>query len=212
EFGADVVASYMAHVQANAEEAVRRLIGGLKDGHFRAETDGGWAIEVAVTIDRARRTAKVDFTGTSPQQPTNVNAPAPVARAAVLYVFRVLLDAPIPLNAGCLRPIEIVIPEGSMLKPAYPAAVVAGNVETSQVITNTLFAALGVLGSAQGTMNNLTFGNDRVQYYETICSGAPAGFDRAGNGFDGVAAVPVHMTHTRLTATDVRDGRYPVDL
>ncbi|MBN8911242.1 MAG: hydantoinase B/oxoprolinase family protein, partial [Rhizobiales bacterium] len=159
EFGADVVASYMAHVQANAEEAVRRLIGGLKDGHFRAETDGGWAIEVAVTIDRACRTAKVDFTGTSPQQPTNVNAPAPVARAAVLYVFRVLLDAPIPLNAGCLRPIEIVIPEGSMLKPAYPAAVVAGNVETSQVITNALVAALGVLGSAQGTVNNLTFGN-----------------------------------------------------
>jgi len=212
EFGADVVASYMAHVQANAEEAVRRLIGGLKDGHFRAETDGGWEIEVAVTIDRARRTAKVDFTGTSPQQPTNVNAPAPVARAAVLYVFRVLLDAPIPLNAGCLRPIEIVIPEGSMLKPAYPAAVVAGNVETSQVITNALFAALGVLGSAQGTMNNLTFGNDRVQYYETICSGAPAGFDSDGSGFDGAAAVHVHMTNTRLTDPEVLESRYPVVL
>lgn len=212
EFGTDVVASYMAHVQTNAEEAVRRLIGGLKDGHFRAETDGGWAIEVAVTIDRARRTAKVDFTGTSPQQPTNVNAPEPVARAAVLYVVRVLLDAPIPLNAGCLRPIEIVIPDGSMLKPAYPAAVVAGNVETSQVMTNALFAALGVLGSAQGTMNNLTFGNDRVQYYETICSGAPAGFDSEGNGFDGAAAVHVHMTNTRLTDPEVLESRYPVIL
>ncbi|MCC7252584.1 hydantoinase B/oxoprolinase family protein [Hyphomicrobium sp.] len=212
EFGADVIASYMAHVQANAEEAVRRLIGRLQDGRFRAETDGGWAIEVAVPIDRARRSAKVDFTGTSPQQPTNVNAPEPVARAAVLYVFRVLLDAPIPLNAGCLRPIEIVVPEGSMLKPAYPAAVVAGNVETSQVITNALFAALGALGSAQGTMNNLTFGNDKLQYYETICSGAPAGFDADGNGFDGAAAVHVHMTNTRLTDPEILESRYPVVL
>jgi len=212
EFGADVVQSYMAHVEAHAEEAVRRLIGNLEDGRFRVETDGGWAIEVAITIDRQRRSAKVDFTGTSPQQPTNVNAPAPVARAAVLYVFRVLLDTPIPLNAGCLRPIEIVIPDGSMLKPAYPAAVVAGNVETSQVITNALFAALGVLGSAQGTMNNLTFGNDRVQYYETICSGAPAGFDSGGNGFDGAAAVHVHMTNTRLTDPEILESRYPVVL
>jgi 5-oxoprolinase (ATP-hydrolysing) len=212
EFGADVVARYMAHVQAQAEEAVRRLIGRLKDGHFRVATDGGWAIEVTVTIDRTRRAAKIDFTGTSPQQPTNVNAPEPVARAAVLYVVRVLLGVPIPLNAGCLRPIEIVVPEGSMLKPVYPAAVVAGNVETSQVITNALFAALGVLGSAQGTMNNLTFGNDRVQYYETICSGAPAGFDRDGNGFDGVAAVHVHMTNTRLTDPEVLESRYPVVL
>jgi 5-oxoprolinase (ATP-hydrolysing) len=212
EFGGEVVAGYMGHVQANAEEAVRRLVGGLKEGRFRAETDGGWAIEVAVTVDRARRAAKVDFTGTSPQQPTNVNAPEPVARAAVLYVVRVLLDAPIPLNAGCLRPIEIVIPDGSMLKPAYPAAVVAGNVETSQVMTNALFAALGVLGSAQGTMNNLTFGNDRVQYYETICSGAPAGFDSEGNGFGGAAAVHVHMTNTRLTDPEVLESRYPVIL
>lgn len=210
EFGADVVASYMRHVQANAEEAVRRLIGRLSDGHFRVETDGGWAIEVTVTIDRERRAAKVDFTGTSPQQPTNVNAPEPVARAAVLYVFRVLLDEPIPLNAGCLRPIEIVVPDGSMLKPRYPAAVVAGNVETSQVITNALFAALGVLGSAQGTMNNLTFGNDKVQYYETICSGSPAGFDRDGHGFDGTAGVHVHMTNTRLTDPEVLESRYPV--
>jgi 5-oxoprolinase (ATP-hydrolysing) len=212
EFGADVVASYMGHVQANAEEAVRRLIGRLKDGHFRVETDGGWTIEVRVTIDRENSSAKVDFTGTSPQQPTNVNAPEPVARAAVLYVMRVLLDEPIPLNAGCLRPIEIVVPEGSMLKPVYPAAVVAGNVETSQVITNALFAALGVLGSTQGTMNNLTFGNDRVQYYETICSGAPAGFASDGTGFDGAAAVHVHMTNTRLTDPEVLESRYPVVL
>jgi 5-oxoprolinase (ATP-hydrolysing) len=210
EFGAETIASYMAHVQANAEESVRRLIGRLSEGRFRVETDGGWAIEVAVTIDRERRSAKVDFTGTSPQQPNNVNAPAPVARAAVLYVFRVLLDEPIPLNAGCLRPIEIVVPDGSMLKPVYPAAVVAGNVETSQVITNALFAALGVLGSSQGTMNNLTFGNDKVQYYETICSGAPAGFDSNGDGFDGAAGVHVHMTNTRLTDPEILESRYPV--
>ena len=212
EFGAETVASYMAHVQNNAEEAVRRLIGHLRDGRFRAETDDGWAVEVSVTIDRERRTAKIDFTGTSPQQPTNVNAPAPVARAAVLYVVRVLLDAPVPLNAGCLRPIEIVIPEGSLLSPRYPAAVVAGNVETSQVITNALFAALGVLGSAQGTMNNLTFGNGRVQYYETICSGSPAGFEVNGDGFDGTAGVHVHMTNTRLTDPEILETRYPVVL
>ena len=212
EFGADMVASYMAHVQDNAEEAVRRLIARLSNGRFRAETDDGWAVEVAVSVDHERRAAKVDFTGTSPQQPTNVNAPAPVARAAVLYVVRVLLDAPVPLNAGCLRPIEIVIPEGSLLNPRYPAAVVAGNVETSQVITNALFAALGVLGSAQGTMNNLTFGNGRVQYYETICSGAPAGFDANGDGFDGTAAVHVHMTNTRLTDPEILESRYPVVL
>ena len=212
EFGAATVASYMAHVQDNAEEAVRSLIGRLRDGRFRVETDGGWAVEVSVMIDRDRRTAKIDFTGTSPQQPTNVNAPAPVARAAVLYVVRVLLDTAVPLNAGCLRPIEIVIPEGSLLSPRYPAAVVAGNVETSQVITNALFAALGVLGSAQGTMNNLTFGNGRLQYYETICSGAPAGFDTNGEGFDGAAGVHVHMTNTRLTDPEILETRYPVVL
>ena len=212
EFGAKTVARYMGHVEDHAEEAVRRLIGRLSDGRFRSETDGGWAVEVAVTIDRARRAAKFDFTGTSPQQPTNVNAPEPVTRAAVLYVLRVLLDAPVPLNAGCLRPIEIIVPDGSLLKPRYPAAVVAGNVETSQVVTNTLFAALGVLGSAQGTMNNLTFGNGRVQYYETICSGAPAGFESNGKGFDGAAAVHVHMTNTRLTDPEVLESRYPVVL
>ncbi|HEX2840020.1 hydantoinase B/oxoprolinase family protein [Hyphomicrobium sp.] len=212
EFGEDVVSSYMGHVQTNAEEAVRRLIGRLSDGQFRVETDGGWSVEVRVAINRARCEATFDFTGTSPQQPTNVNAPEPVVRAAVLYVVRVLLDEPIPLNAGCLRPIKIIVPDGSMLKPRYPAAVVAGNVETSQVITNALFAALGVLGSAQGTMNNLTFGNDRVQYYETLCSGSPAGFDRYGNGFDGTAAVHVHMTNTRLTDPEILESRYPVVL
>jgi 5-oxoprolinase (ATP-hydrolysing) len=212
DFGIDVVEAYMGYVQDYAEEAVRRLIGRLESGRFRAETDAGWAIEVAVTVDHDRRSATVDFTGTSPEQPSNVNAPAPVARAAVLYVVRVLLDEPIPLNAGCLRPLEIVIPEGSLLKPRYPAAVVAGNVETSQVVTNALFAALGALGSAQGTMNNLTFGNDRVQYYETICSGSPAGFDRDGNGFDGAAGVHVHMTNTRLTDPEILESRYPVML
>ncbi len=141
---------------------------------------------------------------------SNFNAPEPVTRAAVLYVFRVMVDEPIPMNAGCLRPIEIVIPEGSILKPRYPAAVVAGNVETSQIVTNALFAALGGLGSAQGTMNNLTFGNARVQYYETICSGSPAGVDGKGQGFDGTAAVHVHMTNTRLTDPEVLELRYPV--
>ncbi|MGE0022189.1 MAG: hydantoinase B/oxoprolinase family protein [Hyphomicrobium sp.] len=212
EFGAGVVQRYMAHVEAYAEEAVRSLIGRLGDGRFRADTDDGWAMEVAVTIDRARRSATVDFTGTSALQPTNVNAPEPIVRAAVLYVLRVLLDAPVPLNAGCLRPIEIVVPEGSMLKPVYPAAVAAGNVETSQVITNALFAAFGALGSAQGTMNNLTFGNHRVQYYETICSGAPAGFAADGTGFDGAAAVHVHMTNTRLTDPEILESRFPVML
>ena len=209
-FGLDVVQAYMRHVQDNAEESVRRLIARLNDGRFRVETDQGAAVEVAVTVDRAARTARIDFTGTSPQQDNNFNAPEPVTRAAVLYVFRVMVDAPIPINAGCLRPLEIVVPEGSMLSPRYPAAVVAGNTETSQIVTNALFGALGVMGSAQGTMNNLTFGNDRVQYYETICSGAPAGLDKNGDGFDGADAVHVHMTNTRLTDPEILELRYPV--
>ncbi|MGE0054123.1 MAG: hydantoinase B/oxoprolinase family protein [Hyphomicrobium sp.] len=210
QYGLDVVQAYMGHVQDNAEESVRRLISKLSDGHFRVETDQGTAVEVAITVDRDARAAKIDFTGTSPQQANNFNAPEPVTRAAVLYVFRVMVDAPIPINAGCLRPLNIVIPDGSMLSPRYPAAVVAGNTETSQVVTNALFGALGVLGSAQGTMNNLTFGNARVQYYETICSGAPAGLDKDGNGFDGAAAVHVHMTNTRLTDPEILELRYPV--
>jgi 5-oxoprolinase (ATP-hydrolysing) len=204
-FGLDVVKAYMGHVQDNAEESVRRLLSRLSDGRFRVEMDGGTAVEVAITIDHEKRCARVDFTGTSPQQPTNFNAPEPVTRAAVLYVFRVMVDEPIPMNAGCLKPIEVVIPDGSMLKPAYPAAVVAGNVEISQVVTNALFAALGALGSAQGTMNNLTFGNAMLQYYETLCSGAPA-----GPGFDGAAAVHAHMTNTRLTDPEILELRYPV--
>ncbi len=204
-FGLDVVKAYMQHVQDNAEESVRRLLARLSDGHFRVEMDQGTCIEVRISVDREERTAKIDFTGTSPQQPNNFNAPEPVARAAVLYAFRVMVDEPIPMNAGCLKPIEITIPDGSMLSPTYPAAVVAGNVETSQIVTNALFAALGALGSAQGTMNNLTFGNEKVQYYETLCSGAPA-----GPGFDGAAAVHVHMTNTRLTDPEILELRYPV--
>jgi 5-oxoprolinase (ATP-hydrolysing) len=204
-FGLDVVRAYMGHVQDNAEESVRRLLARLDDGRFRVETDQGTAVEVRITVDREARSAKVDFTGTSKQQKNNFNAPEPVTRAAVLYVFRVMVEEPIPMNAGCLKPIEIVIPQGSMLSPGYPAAIVAGNVETSQIVTNCLFAALNALGSAQGTMNNLTFGNERVQYYETLCSGAPA-----GPGFDGAAAVHVHMTNTRLTDPEILELRYPV--
>jgi 5-oxoprolinase (ATP-hydrolysing) len=206
-FGLDVVEAYMRHVQDNAEEAVRRLISRLDDGRFRVATDQGAAVEVRITVDRNARSARVDFTGTSAQQKNNFNAPEPVTRAAVLYTFRVMVEEPIPMNAGCLKPIDIVIPEGSMLRPAYPAAVVAGNVETSQIVTNALFAALGALGSAQGTMNNLTFGNAALQYYETLCSGAPA-----GPGFDGAAAVHVHMTNTRLTDPEILELRYPVVL
>ncbi|MFA5899275.1 MAG: hydantoinase B/oxoprolinase family protein [Hyphomicrobium sp.] len=204
-FGLDVVEAYMRHVQDNAEEAVRRLISRLENGQFRVDTDQGTCVAVQITFDREKRAAKVDFTGTSAQQENNFNAPEPVTRAAVLYAFRVMVDEPIPMNAGCLKPIEIIIPEGSMLRPTYPAAVVAGNVETSQIVTNALFAALGALGSAQGTMNNLTFGNDSLQYYETLCSGAPA-----GPGFDGAAAVHVHMTNTRLTDPEILELRYPV--
>ena len=204
-YGLDMVRAYMGHVQDAAEEAVRRLIARLDDGHIRVETDQGATIEVRVTVDKTARTARVDFTGTSPQQPNNFNAPEPVTRAAVLYVFRVLVEENIPMNAGCLRPIEIVVPPGSMLSPRYPAAVVAGNTETSQIVTNALFGALQALGSAQGTMNNLTFGNAKLQYYETICSGAPA-----GPGFDGAAGVHVHMTNTRLTDPEILELRYPV--
>ncbi len=204
-FGLDVVRAYMGHVQDNAEASVRALIDKLGDGDFAIETDQGATIKVAVKVDRASRSATIDFTGTSPMQPSNFNAPEPVARAAVLYVLRVLCDAPIPLNAGCMKPVQVIVPEGSMLRPRYPAAVVAGNVETSQVVVNCLMAALGAMGPSQGTMNNLTFGNDRYQYYETICSGTPAGPD-----FDGVAAVHAHMTNTRLTDPEILELRYPV--
>jgi 5-oxoprolinase (ATP-hydrolysing) len=204
-FGLDVVQAYMDHVQDNAEESVRRLLSKLDDGTFTVTMDQGTEIHVAITVDRVARTAKVDFTGTSDAQPNNFNAPMPVTRAATLYVFRVMVDEPIPMNAGCMKPIELIVPEGSMLAPVYPAAVVAGNVETSQIVTNCLFAAMKAMGPSQGTMNNLTFGNAKYQYYETICSGSPA-----GPGFDGTSGVHVHMTNTRLTDPEILELRYPV--
>jgi 5-oxoprolinase (ATP-hydrolysing) len=204
-FGLDVVQAYMGHVQDNAEASVRALIGRLRDGAFEITTDQGAHVKVAVRVDRERREVTFDFTGTSPIQANNFNAPEPVTRAAVLYVLRVLCDQPIPLNAGCMKPVRVIVPDGSMLNPVYPAAVVAGNVETSMVAVNALMAALGAMGTSQGTMNNLTFGNARYQYYETICSGSPAGPD-----FDGVAAVHAHMTNTRLTDPEILELRYPV--
>jgi 5-oxoprolinase (ATP-hydrolysing) len=209
-FGLDVVTAYMGHVQDNAAESVRRVLGTLKDSEFDVETDQGAVIRVKISVDREKREATVDFTGTSPQQKTNFNAPEPVTRAAVLYAFRVMVEGDIPMNAGCLRPIHIIIPEGSMLAPRYPAAVVAGNVETSQQVTNALFGALGALSSSQGSMNNLTFGNQTYQYYETLCSGAPAGVFNDGTGFDGVDGVHTHMTNSRLTDPEVLEFRFPV--
>ncbi len=209
-FGLDVVTAYMGHVQDNAAESVRRVIEALHDSEFAVETDQGAVIRVKITVDRETREATVDFTGTSAEQKTNFNAPEPVTRAAVLYCFRVMVEGDIPMNAGCLRPLHIVIPEGSMLSPRYPAAVVAGNVETSQHVTDCLFGALGALASAQGSMNNLTFGNQRTQYYETICSGAPAGTFSDGTGFDGADAVHTHMTNSRLTDPEILEFRFPV--
>ncbi|MEJ1161154.1 hydantoinase B/oxoprolinase family protein [Prosthecomicrobium sp. N25] len=206
-FGLDVVQAYMGHVQDNAAESVRRVLDRMSDGDFALEMDQGCVIRVKISIDKAARKATVDFTGTSPQRDDNFNAPAPVTRAAVLYVFRVMVDDDIPMNAGCLRPIEIVVPDGTMLTPAYPAAVVAGNVEVSQAVTNALFGALRAMSCSQGTMNNLTFGNDRYQYYETICSGSPA-----GPTWDGASAVHVHMTNSRLTDPEILETRFPVVL
>ncbi len=203
--GRELVAAYMGHVQDNAEEQVRRVIGALDDGAFEHAMDDGAVISVRVTVDRNARSATIDFTGTSPQQPTNFNAPRSVTTAAVLYVFRCLIDSDIPLNAGCLRPLNIIVPEHSLLNPSYPAAVVAGNVETSQAVTDALFGALGVMAASQGTMNNFTFGNARHQYYETICGGAGA-----GPTFDGASAVHTHMTNSRLTDPEVLEWRYPV--
>ena len=204
-YGADVVTAYMRHVQDNAEESVRKVIGALKDGEFSMPMDGGMTIKVKISVDRAARSARVDFTGTSPQQHNNFNAPGSVTKAAVLYVFRCLVEGDIPMNAGCLKPIEIVVPRGSLLNPNPPAAVAAGNVETSQAVVDALFGCLGVLAASQGTMNNLTFGNARHQYYETICGGAGAGRD-----FDGVSAVHTHMTNSRLTDPEILEARYPV--
>jgi 5-oxoprolinase (ATP-hydrolysing) len=206
-FTMPVVRAYMRHVQDNAAESVRRVIDRLHDSAFSVEMDQGTVIKVRIKVDKKKREATVDFTGTSPQQPNNFNAPEPVTRAAVLYVFRVMVDDDIPMNAGCLRPIRIVIPKKSLLSPEFPAAVVAGNVETSQEVTNCLLGALGAMAAAQGTMNNLNFGNARYQYYETICSGSPA-----GPGFPGTDAVHTHMTNTRLTDPEILEFRYPVVL
>jgi len=207
QFGLDVVRAYMQHVQDNAEEVVRRTLSVLKDGRFEYALDDGAKIMVAVSINRETRSAVIDFEGTSAQQPNNYNAPSAICKAAVLYVFRTLVDDDIPLNAGCLKPLEIRIPAGSMLNPHYPAAVVAGNVETSQVVTDALYGALGVMAGAQGTMNNFTFGNEQFQYYETICGGAGA-----GSAFAGCSAVQTHMTNSRLTDPEVLEWRFPVRL
>lgn len=206
-FGLDVVQAYMKHVQDNAEEAVRRVIDALDDGEYAYETDSGAVIHVHVRVDRENRSATIDFTGTSAQLTTNFNAPFAVVNAAVLYVFRTLVDDDIPLNDGCLRPLDIVVPPGSMLAPEPPAAVVAGNVETSQAITGALYAALGVQAEGSGTMNNVTFGNERHQYYETVASGSGA-----GDGFPGAPAVQTHMTNSRLTDPEVLEWRLPVQL
>ena len=205
QFGLDVVRAYMGHVQDNAEESVRRVIDHLKDGAFSLEMDCGATVNVRIAVDQAERAATLDFTGTSAQQDNNFNAPLSITKAAVIYVFRCLVDDDIPLNAGCLKPLNIVVPDGCFLNPAYPAAVVAGNVETSQAVVNALFGALGAAASAQGTMNNLTFGNEAHQYYETIAGGMGA-----GDGFDGASAVQTHMTNTRLTDPEVLEFRYPV--
>jgi 5-oxoprolinase (ATP-hydrolysing) len=207
EYGAEVVAAYMRHVLANAEESVRRLLGRLDDGEFDYEMDNGAHVRVRIIIDKSARSATFDFTGTSGQLGDNFNAPFSIVRAASLYVVRTLIDDAIPMNDGCLRPIELVVPEGSMLNPQYPAAVVAGNVETSQVVTDALFAATGRLAPSQGTMNNFTFGNERHQYYETIAGGSGAGPDH-----DGTSAVQTHMTNSRLTDPEVLETRLPVRL
>ncbi|MFF9843324.1 hydantoinase B/oxoprolinase family protein [Streptomyces sp. NPDC013740] len=204
-YGLDVVHAYMRHVRANAEESVRRIVARLNDGSFRYETDAGAVVQVAVRVDREHRGAVVDFAGTSPQQPGNANAPTSVVMAAVLYVFRTLVDDDIPLNSGCLEPLDVRVPAGSMLAPTHPAATVAGNVETSQAVTGALYAALRVQAEGSGTMNNVTFGNDRVQYYETVASGSGAGED-----FDGADAVQTHMTNSRLTDPEILEWRHPV--
>jgi len=207
DYGSEVVGAYMRHVLANAEESVRRLLDRLDDGEFDYEMDNGAHVRVRIRVDKKARSATFDFTGTSDQLPDNFNAPYSIVRAASLYVVRTLIDDAIPMNDGCLRPIDLIVPEGSMLNPKYPAAVVAGNVETSQVVTDALFAATGRLAPSQGTMNNFTFGNERYQYYETICGGSGAGPDH-----DGTSAVQTHMTNSRLTDPEILESRLPVRL
>ncbi|HLB78330.1 MAG TPA: hydantoinase B/oxoprolinase family protein, partial [Candidatus Dormibacteraeota bacterium] len=207
QFSLEVVLAYMRHVQDNAEESVRRVITRLKDGEFTLPLDNGAQIRVAIRVDAQSRSAEIDFTGTSPQQSNNFNAPTAVCMAAVLYVFRTLVDDDIPLNAGCLKPLKVIIPAGSMLNPNPPASVVAGNVETSTCVTNALYGALGVMAASQCTMNNFTFGNARHQYYETISGGSGA-----GEGFHGTSVVQTHMTNSRLTDPEVLEFRFPVRL
>jgi 5-oxoprolinase (ATP-hydrolysing) len=207
DYGSEVVAAYMNHVLANAEESVRRLLDRLDDGEFAYGMDNGARVAVKISVERAERSATFDFTGTSPQLPDNFNAPFSIVRAASLYVVRTLIDDAIPMNDGCLRPIKLIVPDGSMLNPHHPAAVVAGNVETSQVVTDTLFAATGRLAPSQGTMNNFTFGNERHQYYETIAGGSGAGPDH-----EGTSAVQTHMTNSRLTDPEILESRLPVRL
>ncbi|HLL11394.1 MAG TPA: hydantoinase B/oxoprolinase family protein, partial [Rubrivivax sp.] len=217
QFGRGTVAAYMKHVQDNAEESVRRVITALQDGHFTLPLDNGAQIVVKVTVQAAQRAATIDFSGTSEQLPNNFNAPKAVTMAAVLYVFRTLVDDDIPLNAGCLKPLQVIVPEGCMLNPRPPAAVVAGNVETSTCVTNALYGALGVMAAGQCTMNNFTFGNEEHQYYETISGGSGAGAWKDANGqvtggFDGTSVVQTHMTNSRLTDPEVLEFRYPVRL
>jgi len=207
QFSLEVVLAYMNHVQDNAEESVRRVITRLKDGAFTLPLDNGAQIQVAIRVDTQNRSAEIDFTGTSPQQANNFNAPTAVCMAAVLYVFRTLVDDDIPLNAGCLKPLSVIIPPGSMLNPNPPASVVAGNVETSTCITNALYGALGIMAAGQCTMNNFTFGNEHHQYYETISGGSGA-----GEGFNGTSVVQTHMTNSRLTDPEVLEFRFPVRL
>jgi N-methylhydantoinase B/oxoprolinase/acetone carboxylase alpha subunit len=199
------VQKYLQFVRENAASSVRRLIGTLSDGAFEYALDTGEVIRVRVTVSRARQLATVDFCGTSPQSRSNFNAPEAVTRAAVLYVFRCLVGEEIPMNEGCLEPLEVVIPKGSLLSPEYPAAVVAGNVETSQCVTDALFGALHALAASQGTMNNFSFGNDSLQYYETVAGGAGA-----GSGWHGADAVQTHMTNSRMTDPEVLEQKYPV--
>jgi 5-oxoprolinase (ATP-hydrolysing) len=207
QFGRTTVAAYMGHVQDNAEESVRRVIGALKNGEFELPLDNGARIVVRLTVDTEQREATIDFSGTSAQLPNNFNAPKAVTMAAVLYVFRTLVDDDIPLNAGCLKPLQVIVPAGCMLNPRPPAAVVAGNVETSMCVTNALYGALGVMAASQCTMNNFTFGNATYQYYETISGGSGA-----GPGFDGTSVVQTHMTNSRLTDPEVLEFRFPVRL
>jgi 5-oxoprolinase (ATP-hydrolysing) len=207
QYGRATVAAYMQHVQDNAEESVRRIIATLRDGSFSLPLDNGAQVQVSVKINAAERSAVVDFSGTSGQQPNNFNAPRSITMAAVLYVFRTLVDDAIPLNAGCLKPITVIVPDDCMLNPCYPSAVVAGNVETSSCVTNALYGALGVMAASQCTVNNFTFGNDTHQYYETISGGSGA-----GPGYAGTSVVQTHMTNSRLTDPEVLEWRYPVQL